>query len=609
LETIEKQSGITSTIRQKIILMKNNSARLIVAIITIQWVLSACAPTTPPLTPTLAPTAAPPTAAPTASRTAPPPSPTPVATLAPTITHPAAPTPAPTPTPVKASWWNKSTFYEVFVRSFYDSNGDGKGDFKGLSAKLDYLQTLGINSLWLMPIFASPSYHGYDVTDYLKVNPDYGTLQDFKELLSETHRRGMKMILDLPLNHTSKQHPWFVEAANPKSSKHNWYIWSQTDPGYAGPWDEKAWHKSPANGMYYYGVFWEGMPDLNYRNPEVVAEMDKIAGYWLKDIGVDGFRLDGARYIVEDGKNQSSTQDTHTYLKHFRQTVKAIKPDALLLGEVWTSSFEVSTYLGGDELDLAFNFDLAGSYMKAAANAQGGTAANQIFVDEKNYPSNLYGSFLTNHDMDRVMTSLGNDGGKARAAAAMVLTGPGIPFIYYGEEIGMIGAKPDEQIRTPMQWVNGKNAGFTSGLPWISVNSDYTAINVASQLDDPNSLLKFYQTIIGLRMQHPALLSGSPLKVEADNPAVYALFRTAQEEGMLILINLSGDLVKNVKLNLASGPLQGAYAAEPRFISGKLTSDKFAEVNANAQGGFSNYIPIPDLPPYSVITLQIIPLR
>src|SRR6266496_178176 len=238
----------------------------------------------------------------------------------------------PTETPVTQQgteglpWWNDTVFYEIFVRSFRDSNGDGIGDFNGITEKLDYLKGLGVRGIWLMPINPSPSYHGYDVTDYQAVNPDYGTLDDFKHLLSEAHKRGIKVIMDLVLNHTSAKHPWFQSALQPGSQYHDWYVWKDQDPGTLGPWGAQTWYKA-SNGQYYYAIFWDQMPDLNYDNPAVREEAKKIASFWLKDIGIDGFRLDAVRYLVEDQKLADSASN-HAFLAEWGKYYRSINPQA-----------------------------------------------------------------------------------------------------------------------------------------------------------------------------------------------------------------------------------------------------------------------------------------
>ncbi|MCX6100050.1 MAG: alpha-amylase family glycosyl hydrolase, partial [Candidatus Bipolaricaulota bacterium] len=237
-----------------------------------------------------------------------------------------------------SAWWQDAAFYEVFVRSFQDSNGDGKGDLAGLIERLDYLNDgdpattddLGVTALWLMPIMESPSYHGYDVIDYYKVESDYGSNADFQRLIQEAHERGIRVIVDLVLNHTSTQNPWFGASLNRASPYRSWYIWSDANPGYAGPWGEQVWY--PRGGAFYFGVFWSGMPDLNYRNPDVTSRMLDVARYWLADMGADGFRLDAVRYLIENGVAQEDTPATHFWLKGFDAVAKGWSPDAYLVG-------------------------------------------------------------------------------------------------------------------------------------------------------------------------------------------------------------------------------------------------------------------------------------
>ncbi len=418
-----------------------------------------------------------------------------------------------TQTPVASSgtegfpWWNNTVFYEIFVRSFRDSNGDGIGDFNGITEKLDYLQDLGIRGIWLMPINPSPSYHGYDVTDYYAVNPDYGTLDDFKHLLAEAHKRDIKVIIDLVLNHTSAQHPWFKEALKPGSQYHDWYVWKDQDPGTLGPWGATAWYKA-TNGQYYYAIFWDQMPDLNYNNPAVREEAKKISSFWLKDVGIDGFRLDAVRYLVEGDKLADSTTN-HAFLKEWGTYYRSINPQAFTVGEAWTDNANVKEYTKTDtELDSAFNFDLSTAILKSLNESNNTSVRFLLQTTVRDFPQQDNSNFLTNHDMPRVMNQLSeNKEGKAKAAAGILLTAPGIPFIYYGEEIGMSGSKPDEMIRTPMQWTNENGAGFTSGKPWEPVNSDFSTVNVAKQMGNNNSLLEYYKTLIQLRNNHTSTLT------------------------------------------------------------------------------------------------------
>ncbi len=460
--------------------------------------------------------------------------------------------------PARLDWARGATFYEIFVRSFADSDSDGVGDLRGLTARLDYLNDgdpktpsdLGIDAIWLMPVFASPSYHGYDTTDYFTINPQYGTDADLKALITAAHARGIRVILDLVINHTSSRHPWFVESAtSPRAPKHDWYLWRTDDPGWRQPWGGGAtWHE--LNGAYYYGVFGGGMPDLNFENPSVRAQVKQIASYWLER-GVDGFRLDAARHIIEDGPGdlQTNTPETHAFWKEFAAYVRTVAPEALLVGENWTSTDQIAHYFGstdslatGDELPMSFDFPLAGAIVRAVRSGDASPLAATLADIARLYPAGvLDGTFLTNHDMPRVATELGGDSVRLRSAAAVLLTLPGSPFLYYGEEVGLAGAKPDPNIRTPMPW-NDREAGggFTSGSPWRAFAPGRAQANVATQRDDPASLLSHYRRLIHLRASSPALRLGtlSVLDAGAANKQVLAFMRESGGERMLVVHNL-----------------------------------------------------------------------
>ena len=509
------------------------------------------------------------------------------------------------------AWWNDAVFYEIFVRSFYDSNGDGIGDLNGLIQKLDYLNDgnpntntdLGVTALWLMPIYPSPSYHGYDVTDYYLVNPQYGTLGDFKRLLREAHKRGIRVVIDFVMNHTSSEHPWFKQAQNPQSSKRNWYLWADTDPGGVGPWGETIWHPS-AQGGYYYGVFSDGMPDLNYKNPDVVTEMEKVTRFWLQEMGADGLRVDGARYIVEDGKVLADSKGNHEWFKQFRTFYKGIKPDALTVGEVWTTNDAVTKYVQGDQLDLAFNFDLSASLVSSARSGSADAARLNLAIAAKLLPASHAANFLTNHDMNRVMGELGNDVNKAKRAATLLFTAPGTPFVYYGEELGQLGKKPDEDIRLPMQWSDAANGGFTIGTPWRALAADYTTKNVATESADTNSLWTHYHALIAVRQANSALRNGDGFVVQSDNSGVLALVRASKEQVILVINNLREEAVTDYKLTLDKGPLtaNGHYTVQPIWGKGN-----FATVPVNADGGFTDYQPGVGLGPGETQILQLVP--
>jgi alpha-amylase len=541
---------------------------------------------------------------------------------------PASPTPAPadivpspslTLTAEPAAWWDDAAggglgvFYEVFPRSFYDSDGDGSGDLPGLIEKLDYLNDgdpeagtdLGVMGLWLMPVFASPSYHGYDVTDYYTVNPDYGTNEDLKHLIDQAHQRGMRVIVDLVLNHTSDQHPWFEDSASgPDAERREWYIWSETDPGYLGPWGEPVWH--PKNGAYYYGVFWSGMPDLNLENPEVTTELYEIARYWLEEVGFDGFRLDAARHYVEDGKDQVHTSGTHAWLQGFNAFSKGVNPEALTVGEIWDMSDAVATYVGTD-VDLAFEFTLAKAILTSVNEGSAAALASAMKEMQRLYPEGGYATFLTNHDQNRVMAQLGRDPDKAKLAATILLTLPGVPFVYYGEEIGMTGSKPDERIRTPMQWSAEPNAGFTAGEPWQPFEEDadgrylYEQWNADVELADGESLLNHYRKLIAARNNHAALRGLGFQALESGAAKVYAYLRHVPDEAILVVVNFDDEATSEYALSLDDAPLvAGRYAAVDL-----LTGTGVAPLLVEADRAIGGYQPFPELAPQDAVVLQL----
>lgn len=498
-------------------------------------------------------------------------------------------------------WWNARVFYEVFVRSFYDSDGDGVGDLRGLLEKLDYLNTgdpaasgdLGVTGLWLMPIMPAASYHGYDVTDYYAINPAYGTADDFRALVAEAHRRGVAVIIDLVINHTSSQHPWFQSALadGPRSPYYDYYVWSDTPTG-------SGWHE--AGDRYYYGYFWSEMPDLNYTNPAVTAAMYDIAAFWLEEMGVDGFRLDAAKYIVESRGQVENTDETLAWLADFSAHVHAINPDALVLGEVWSPGSVIARYLP-DSLDLAFEFDLAEGMVAGARSGSAAALDVQTRRALRNYAPGQFAPFLTNHDQTRAASEFGGDMQRAKAAAALLLTAPGVPFIYYGEEVGMQGTKPDPRIRTPMPWTaDAPGLGFTTGTPWEAPFAGFETANVAAQDADPAALLNHYRALIALRASQPALYAGDTLQVEADARAVYSVLRYTPDEALLVIVNLGAETVTDYTLTLASGPLAGAPAASLLWGAGDVSAPA-----VNAAGGFDAYRPLAALAPHGSYVVRL----
>jgi len=454
-------------------------------------------------------------------------------------------------------WWNNTVFYEIFVRSFYDSNSDGIGDFQGLIQKLDYLNDgdpstdsdLGITGIWLMPIFDSTSYHGYDVIDYYSINPDYGTMDDFKEFLAEAHSRNIRVIIDFVVNHTSVEHPWFKESRSDENSIYrDWYIWSESDPGYLGPWGEDVWHFNFDN-QYYYGVFWSGMPDLNFKNPAVTKEINKISAYWLSEIGVDGFRVDGARHLIEEGKVQANTDATIEWFQSFNELNKKTNPQIMTVGEVWDSNFSAVRYIKEGAFDLVFDFELSVSLIEGINGNDGKQITNALDFNTNLFPYLQKANFLTNHDMNRVMDVFQDDIAKAKIGALLLLTAPGVPFIYYGEEIGMKGSKPDEDIRKPMQWDSTEYAGFSSFLPWRPLNSNFDLINVGNQENDPDSLLNLYKELIHIRNSTNALSIGDFQILKTNQQNVVVFVRKSVNQTIIIISNV-GQSIDNLLITI-----------------------------------------------------------
>ena len=421
--------------------------------------------------------------------------------------------------------------YEVFVRSFYDSNGDGIGDLRGLTQKLDYIAGLGADCVWLMPVAESPSYHGYDVSDYYKIEPDYGTNDDFKAFVAAAHRRHIRVLVDLVLNHASSEHPFFREALRDTSSPYrSWFRWSATGG--------RNWHKSPVRNEYYYGFFWSGMPDWNFENPAVLEEAKHVARYWLDSMGVDGFRLDAIRHLIEVGDQDANTSGTHAVLRDYGQYIRSIAPPprSYTIGEVWDNTDAILTYYP-DQLDAYFAFPISDALMDAVRLGKAGRLIPTVLQFQAAQPAYRWAPFQRNHDQTRTMTVLGNDVAAAQLAATILLTLPGLPFVYYGEEIGMTGDKPDERLRTPMQWT-GSAAGFTSGKPWESLQADSITANVAAEDHATNSLLNLYRQLMHLRAADPALRNGALVPVATGSEAVLAYIRKDGARQVLVVANL-----------------------------------------------------------------------
>jgi alpha-amylase len=480
-------------------------------------------------------------------------------------------------------WARGAVFYEVFVRSFSDSNGDGIGDLGGLIARLDYLNDgdpattsdLGVDALWLMPVFESPSYHGYDTTDYETIERDYGTNADFQRLLGEAHKRGIRVIIDLVMNHTSSEHPWFLESASSLAApKRNWYVWSGSDPAWHQPWggNDPTWYLK--NGAYYYGLFWSGMPDLNYRTPAVKNEMFRLARLWLAR-GVDGYRLDATRYLVEDGAGpgQADTPETHQLLRELSDEVRAASPEAVLIAENTVDTRTLATYFTDGLMN--FDFPLATAVVEGVKNGQAAPIHDVLRDIISTYPpGTIDAPFLTNHDHTRVATVLGNDPGKLRNAAAILLTLPGAPFLYYGEEVGLQNgpSEADESKRTPMPWSG--SGGFTSGTPWEGFAPGLAANNVAVESGDPESLLSTYRHWIAARKRSPALRKGDIALVETSAPLL-AFIRGTDDERVLVVHNVSAAAVTAAPLAVTAERFELLYAdrgvGAPSIASGRAS--------------------------------------
>ena len=451
-----------------------------------------------------------------------------------------------------------NVWYEIFVRSWYDTNGDGIGDLNGVTAKLDYLQKLGVSGIWLMPISPSPTYHGYDVTDYEGINPQYGSMADFERLLTQAHKRGIKVIIDLVANHSSSQHPWFIASQNANDPKHDWYQWAtpKTNLKAISATGGPAWHQAP-NGQRYLGIFTAEMPDLNYDNPKVRQAMIAIGQFWLKK-GVDGFRLDAAQHIYFDYQSQGGIaavlEKNLTWWRQFRRGMDRIDPDAYIIGEVTQQTPKALAPWFGP-LSAVFDFPLAEQLIASASSERdNGLRAlldrtTAAYHQASGKPA-MDAPFLSNHDQPRVMSQLGDNSAHMRVAAALLLTLPGNPFIYYGEELGMRGHKPDPDLREPMRWYrNGETAGqahwktFTAG--------DGTAVSVQAEQDDSHSLLARYRSLIGWRQRIGALRDGT-LTVQATQQPQLVTWQLADAQTRVLVVhNLSGQ-ARTLKLDHAS---------------------------------------------------------
>lgn len=442
--------------------------------------------------------------------------------------------------------------YEIFVRSFCDSNGDGIGDLNGITSKLDYLHELGVEALWLTPIHHSSTYHKYDVMDYYGIDPEYGTLDDFRRLLDGVHQRGMKLYMDLVVNHTSIRHPWFEQARLDANSPYRNYYWWMTQDRIdalgvahreetADAHEVNPWHKNPGDPEKFYAMFWKGMPDLNYDSEALREDIYAIVRYWLTDIGVDGFRLDAARHIYPPWLREKNIE----FWEEFGQVVKRANPDGYTVGEVWAKAEEVAPYFKG--LKANFHFDLSFAVQKIIATGKDAGLVETLMHDYQLFgthnPDFVDATMLTNHDQVRIGSVADGNVDKMKLAAAMLLTLPGQPYLYYGEEIGMLGRKPDERLREPFLWTDHRDD--PDRPRWIKpLYSRRAAVRAVSmQVPDPDSLMNHYRRLITLRKQHPALaqIVRPNLRPALDSERkIVAYYRTNPTEPVLVIHNISG---------------------------------------------------------------------
>lgn len=529
-------------------------------------------------------------------------------------------------------WYKKAIFYELYVRAFYDSNGDGHGDLRGAAQKLAYLERLGVNCVWLLPLYPSPLRDdGYDIADYYNIHPQYGTLDDFKAFLDEAHRRGIRVILDLVLNHTSDAHAWFQAARADRNSPYrDYYVWSDTDQKYPDAriifvdteksnwtWDEQA-------GQYFWHRFYSSQPDLNYDNPQVREEMKNVMRFWL-DMGVDGFRADAVPYLFErEGTNCENLPETHAYLKELRQFIDQHYPGRVLLCEANQWPEDVFPYIGtGDEFQMAFHFPIMPRIYMSIRKGERTSLEWIMARTPAIVPESQWCIFLRNHDeltlemvtpeerdwmwaeyapeprmrlnlgiRRRLAPLLDNDRRKIALANSLLFTLPGTPIVYYGDEIGMgdnIWLPDRNGVRTPMQWKNAPNAGFSTAGPEklyapVIEQAPYDPgrVNVDDELQDPESLLNFTCRLIQLNKQHMAFGLGNFEWARCENPAIAAYYRTyagepadgargpnpaGNRETILVVQNLSGEK-QNAAIVLPETP--------PAALTDLLTQRVFA---------------------------------
>jgi maltose alpha-D-glucosyltransferase / alpha-amylase len=498
-------------------------------------------------------------------------------------------------------WFKRAVFYEIHIRGFFDASQDGSGDLRGIVEKLDYLQWLGIDCIWLLPMYPSPLRDGgYDISDYFGIHPDYGTVEDFKSLVDAAHRRGIRVIADLVVNHTSSDHPWFQEArSSPNSPRRDWYVWSDNDARYADARiifvdaESSNWAWDSAANAYYWHRFFSHQPDLNYANPEVQDALLQVLRFWL-DLGIDGFRLDAVPYLFErEGTNCENLDETHEFLRRIRAEVDARYPDRVLLAEANQWPEDVVAYFGeGDECHMAFQFPVM-PRMFMALRREDAAPVYEILERTPPIPDNCqWGLFLRNHDeltlemvtdderdymyaeyakdprmklnlgiRRRLAPLLDNGRGEIELMHAILFSLPGSPVLYYGDEIGMgdnIYLGDRDGVRTPMQWTGDRNGGFSRAdfaqlylPPSLDPVYGYPAVNIEAQLRTPTSLLRWLHRFIALRKEHPVFGLGTYEPLRSENPRVFAHVRRYEDDAVLCVHNLANS-AQPVELDLSA---------------------------------------------------------
>jgi maltose alpha-D-glucosyltransferase/alpha-amylase len=492
--------------------------------------------------------------------------------------------------PIDSRWYQHAVFYEVFVRGFFDSGNDGSGDIRGLIEKLDYLQWLGIDCLWMLPVFSSPLRDGgYDIADFYRVLPDYGTIDDVRELIDQAHQRGMRVVADMVINHTSDQHPWFQESRQDKTNpKADWYVWSDDDHRWSDAsvifvdTETSNWEYDPVRGQYFWHRFFHHQPDLNYDNPDVADAMLDVVRFWL-DLGLDGFRLDAVPYLFEqDGTSGENLPETHAYLRRLRRLVDEHYPGRVLLAEANQRPEQLVDYFGrdGDECHMCFHFPLMPRLFMAVRREDRHPITEILAATPPIPDGGQWGIFLRNHDelslemvteeerafmyaeyasdprmrrnvgiSRRLFPLLDNNETLARLLHALLLSLPGSPVLYYGDEIGMgdnILLGDRDAVRTPMQWTPDPNGGFSKAAAtdlYLPAVEDpvygFATVNVQAQQRDTSSFLHWLRRLLQVRREYPVFGTGALVVLPAENPAVLAYLRRDEHQSVLCVHNLS----------------------------------------------------------------------